>query len=367
MSTATEWEPLFGEAEVPEEVAEGWLNGLGVNRAAPAQVLIALLDAEHATFLFRRDLPDGVLDAAVTHPVKRVWATAVDSGQLTAEQWDRLLAATAHLGLHKALTEIAEEERSARLTSRGAVGIERPPSVDARPPATPAEIAAWAEQVPEIPAEDRTYALWWVAALYGDPDAMRQLAGSPKLWVRRSVARAPHLPAEVARQLGADEDRIVRLFLTESCADAPPEALLDVWTWWQGSFSFPGRPRNHPNFPEQDLLRFAEDPQPRMRLLALDDKRSTAELVERFGRDPDPEVRLRAAEDPRLSAASAVRLTKDADSAVRGQARRHPALPVPVLLSLLLAPESARDAAANRAVPAAVMLRMVELAHRRLR
>ncbi|MCX5316668.1 hypothetical protein [Streptomyces sp. NBC_00154] len=126
------------------------------------------------------------------------------------------------------------------------------------------------------------------------------------------MARARHLPSDVVDLLAHDEDRIVRLFLTESCDDAPADVLLDVWSWWHGSFSFPGRPRNHPNFPRHDLLRFAQDPEPRIRLLALDDHASDAALVERFSRDPDAQVR-RAAADPRLSPESAVRLAGDAD------------------------------------------------------
>ncbi|MCW2933809.1 MAG: hypothetical protein JWM19_4771 [Actinomycetia bacterium] len=68
---------------------------------------------------------------------------------------------------------------------------------------------------------------------------MRQLARSPKLLVRRSVARAPRLPTDVAALLARDEDRVVRLFLAESCDDAPPERLLKVAGWWYG----PGLPK----------------------------------------------------------------------------------------------------------------------------
>ncbi len=172
---------------------------------------------------------------------------------------------------------------------------------ESRPPDSPAEIAAMADTVPDIEANHRSYALWWVATLYDDPAAMRQLASSAKLLIRRSVARAVHLPRTSWSQPAHDEDRVVRLFLTESCDDAPADLLLDVWTWWPGSFSFPGRPRTHPNFPRDGLLRFADDPEPRLRLLALFDPASDADLVERFSRDPDGEVRRRAAEDPRLS------------------------------------------------------------------
>ncbi|MEV0494833.1 hypothetical protein [Streptomyces atratus] len=189
--------------------------------------------------------------------------------------------------------------------------------------------------------------MWWIAALHDNAETTRQLAMSPNLGTRRSVARARHLPPDVANLLAHDEDRIVRLYLTESCDDAPADVLLDVWSWWHGSFSFPGRPRNHPNFPRHDLLRFAQDPEPRIRLLALDDHASDAALVERFSRDPDAQVRSAAAGDPRLSPESAVRRADDADQAVRSSAWRNPALPPTVLIPLLLNEHSAEDAARN--------------------
>lgn len=194
---------------------------------------------------------------------------------------------------------------------------------------------------------------------------MRQLASSAKLLIRRSVARAVHLPPDVVDLLARDEDRVVRLFLTESCDDAPGDLLLDVWTWWPGSFSFPGRPRNHPNFLRDGLLRFADDPRPRMRLLALDDPASGDDLVERFSRDPDNEVRGRAARDPRLSPDPAVRLAQDTAWEVCHPARRNPALPPASLVSLLLDENSAQDAARNPALPVTVMHRMIALAGRR--
>jgi len=93
---------------------------------------------------------------------------------------------------------------------------------------------------------------------------MRRLAASPKLLVRRSVARAQRLPPDVVDRLAGDEDRVVHLFLSESCDDATPEVLLSVWSWWDGSFSFQGRPRSHPNFPKDGLLRLADKPNPRL-------------------------------------------------------------------------------------------------------
>ncbi|WFB11220.1 PE-PGRS family protein [Streptomyces sp. LX-29] len=203
------------------------------------------------------------------------------------------------------------------------------------------------------------HALPWVVALHHDPRAMRRLAASSHPLVRGSVARARHLPPDVVERLARDEDRVVRLFLTESCDDAPADLLLEVWRWWNGSLSHPGRPRTHPNFPRRGLLRYAEDPNPRMRQLALDDPDATAELVERFSRDPHREVRLRAATDPRLTPASAVRLLDDPRLEVRRAAARHPRLPAGVLARLLWNVDLAEDAARNPALPVSAMRRMV--------
>lgn len=355
------WSALPEDFAPSERVAQEWLSGLGFNPAAPTEVLVGLFDAGEAGFLYRTDLPADVLDAAVVHPSRSVWGRAAESGRLSRDQWDRLLDATAGLPLHGVLAEMAEEHDDSR--RRGArVGVDRAPSPESRPPATPAEIAAMAETVPDITADDRSYALWWVAALHDDPAAMRQLASSASLLIRRSVARAVHLPPDVVDLLAHDEDRVVRLFLTESCDDAPGDLLLDVWSWWSGSYSFPGRPRNHPNFPRDGLLRFADDPRPRMRLLALDDPASGGDLVERFGRDPDAEVRSRAAGDPRLSPEAVAGLAHDDDVRVHRAARRNRVLPPASLVPLLLDEGSAQDAAQNPALSVAVMHRMIALA-----
>lgn len=357
------WAALSEGYHPCERMATSWLRGLGANRGASAEVLVRLFDTGKPLFvhfLHRADLPSGVLDAAVVHPVPAVRGTAAESGRLSPEQWGRLLAATEDPKFRGVLAELAAEQAAHR-ASGARVGVERAPDSESGP-TSPADIAAMAAAVPDVAADDRTYAVWWIAALHDDAAAMRRLAVSPNLLIRRSVARARHLPSDVADLLAHDEDRIVRLFLTESCDDAPADVLLDVWSWWHGSFSFPGRPRNHPNFPRHDLLRFAQDPEPRIRLLALDDHASDAALVERFSRDPDAQVRRAAADDPRLSPDSAGRLVGDAAQPVRSSARRNPALPPEVLIPLLLDEHSAEDAARNPAIPVAAMHRMITLA-----
>lgn len=202
----------------------------------------------------------------------------------------------------------------------------------------------------------------WVEDLHGDADAMRRLAASSHPLVRRSVARARHLPPDVLARLARDEDRVVQLFLAESCEDAPADMLLEVWRWWEGSFSHPGRPRSHPNFPREGLLRYAADPSGRMRRLALDDPESTPADVARLARDPEAEVRRRAAGDPRLSPADAVRLLNDPEAYIRGTALRNPRLPARVLSGLLHDRDTAIAAATNPAIPVSVLHRLLAAA-----
>ncbi|MEU4348215.1 PE-PGRS family protein [Streptomyces sp. NPDC023838] len=204
------------------------------------------------------------------------------------------------------------------------------------------------------------YPLDWVVALHEDPAEMRRLAASSHPLVRRSVARARRLPPDVVELLARDEDRVVQLFLAESCDDAPADMLMRVWQWWTGSLSTPDRPHGHPDFPRTGLLRYADDPNPRMRQLALDDPKSTAGLVERFSRDSDEEVRHRAAKDPRLTPASAVRLLDDPHEHIRGAAARHPGLPARVLIRLLRDRDTAQDAAQHPALPVRVMEQMLQ-------
>ncbi|MYR41656.1 hypothetical protein [Streptomyces sp. SID5910] len=204
-----------------------------------------------------------------------------------------------------------------------------------------------------------SHALPWVEELHGDADAMRRLAASSHPLVRRSVARARRLPPDVVTRLARDDDRVVRLFLAESCEDAPADLLLEVWRWWDGSFSHPGRPRSHPSFPRTGLLRYIRDPSGRMRRLALDDPASTPADVARLARDPEAEVRRRAAEDPRLAPADAVRLLNDPEAYVRDTAVRNPRLPARVLAGLLHDRDTACAAVTNPAIPVPVLNRIL--------
>ncbi|HWS35010.1 MAG TPA: hypothetical protein VN408_20010 [Actinoplanes sp.] len=320
-----------------------WRRGLGYNRAAPVDVLVSLLEAGETGFLFRTDLPVEVVDAAAGHPDARVRHAAMDCGHLSDAQWESVVAATPKPG-REYVADYAREWRAAR----------QPPT-GSRVAWTPEELAAWAAEVPDINPDTHTNILSWVADRHPDPEAMRLLAASPKLLVRRSVARARRLPADVVTVLARDPDRAVRLFLAESCDDAPAEMLLEVASWWDGSLSYPGRPANHPNFPHQGLLRYETDPNPLLRVLALLDGDATAAVAERLGTDPEPEVRRAAAGDTRLSPESARRLAADDDQGVRWTAWRNPSLPAETQVALLSDAGSAEHAVRNPAIPVPVL------------
>ena len=205
----------------------------------------------------------------------------------------------------------------------------------------------------EFDPSARCYPLSWVRDLEDDEEAMRRCATSAHVMLRRSAAWAKNLPADVVDLLAHDEDWVVRLFLAENCAQAPADVLLEMAQDWDG-YSAP-RIIEHPNFPRQGTLRFADDPNPNARRLALLDPKSTAELVERLSRDADPGIRRRALRDQRLSAASVIRMLDDPHQGIRDAAAADPRLPTHVLTSLLRDTATAAHAAANPAIPETVM------------
>lgn len=475
------WDALFEDLEPSEDLLEAWRDGLGQNVAAPEDVLIALL-RRGAPFLWRGDLPESVVDAALGQRLLGSWAERRD---FTPSQWRRvifderdpgkralLLNAFPQVNLEPAdwallirdpepqvraatlWQDIADEEvavladdpapevrrrvcatRWSRLAERqratlladpdetvrgeaGRADLGQAPLTkdmweqlggrehmlrhralapdlaaelvsDARPEVrralaeNPALATSLVAQLardpdpevrfriacrPDLADEQRdSIAIdvdpswhWaapdWVTALHDDPDAMRRLATSKVFLIRRAVARARHLPPDVVERLANDPDRVVQLFLAESCDDAPADMLLRVAEWWTGSLSAPDVPRRHPNFPEHGLLRFADDPNPNLRRLALDDPESTASLVERLIDDPDDIVRYRARSDPRISARTAERLLGEPGG--HGAVAANPGLPPRLLMMLLRDQRAARAAAQNPALPADVMREM---------
>ncbi|MFF0294708.1 hypothetical protein ACFYST_14430 [Kitasatospora sp. NPDC004614] len=172
----------------------------------------------------------------------------------------------------------------------------------------------------------------WVAERADDPAELLRLARSGHPLVRRAVAALERLPGEVVALLAQDPEPAVRLALAEHCADAPGELLRSVYAELLGPSSLPALER----FAAPGLARWAERPEPALRLAALRDPELAPEVLARLAEDPDRTVARAAAGDPRL--------------------------PLDALLALLEADAHPAAAAANRALPVSFMLRLLDLA-----
>lgn len=210
----------------------------------------------------------------------------------------------------------------------------------------------------EFDPDARCHPLPWVRDLEHDEEAMRRCATSAHVMLRRSAACATNLPPDVVELLAHDEDWVVRLFLAEHCAQAPAGLLLEMVRSWNGYSS--ARMADHPNFPRQGTLRFADDPDPRTRRLALLDPEAPTELVERFSRDAEWGIRHSALGDERLSVASVIRLLDDPHWFVRETAAADPRLPTRVVATLLNDSTTAKSAAANPTIPETVMHHLLD-------
>jgi hypothetical protein len=155
--------------------------------------------------------------------------------------------------------------------------------------------------------------------------------------LRRLAACDPELPASVALILAEDPDEGVRVWLAHEHPAAPPDLLLRVY------LDHPGHPRRDllklPHFPVAGLARFADDPDPAVRILAARDPATDAATVERLLTDPDRTVQRAMAAHPNLPAGTVVALLGDPD--LCGAAATNPALPLTEMHRLLARPRPA--------------------------
>ncbi|MFD7628403.1 hypothetical protein ACFV7Q_20575 [Streptomyces sp. NPDC059851] len=172
----------------------------------------------------------------------------------------------------------------------------------------------------------------WVAERFGDPDALREIAASCHVLLRRGVTCAPQLPADVTARLAVDDDYFVRLMLCEN-DHAPHALLLEMFADWDG-LSW-GTLAYRRGFARPGLARFADDPNHRLRYAALFDPRAAPELVERLSHDTSDMVGRHAAADPRLPRPRLVELLGAQAEGVARAAARNPALPVELMHHLL--------------------------------
>src|SRR5579862_8159230 len=126
-SAGTAWAVVCDGPCPSRRIAEAWLSGLSYNLAAPANVLIRILDAGHPGCLFRQDLPPGVLDAAVIHPFPETQDILLMDVRvrLSPQQWEQLIASEPSPRRRSALEELAAMRQASGLPDGAA------------PPATP--------------------------------------------------------------------------------------------------------------------------------------------------------------------------------------------------------------------------------------
>ncbi|MEU9253803.1 hypothetical protein AB0D66_18335 [Streptomyces sp. NPDC048270] len=172
----------------------------------------------------------------------------------------------------------------------------------------------------------------WVEERFGDPDALREIAASSHVLLRRGATCAPELPGDVIERLAADGDYYVRLMLCENDR-APHELLVEMFADWNG-LSW-GTLAYHRNFARPGLAGFADDPNHRLRYASLFDPHAGPELVERLSHDSEGMIRGHAASHPCLPRARLVECLGVTATGMARAAARNPALPHELMHQLL--------------------------------
>ncbi|MFV2011606.1 MULTISPECIES: hypothetical protein [unclassified Micromonospora] len=141
------------------------------------------------------------------------------------------------------------------------------------------------------------------------PDAAwEQLDNDPDLRVRRYAAGRPDAPAAVL-------ERLVRA----------GGAMLKSWPPIV----------EHPNFPRHRLRTFADDPDPQIRYVSLEDPDLPAEVLERLAVDSEAWIRRGAARHPNATPALLERLLADDAPEVVDEAAANPRLPLATMHRVL--------------------------------
>ena len=156
--------------------------------------------------------------------------------------------------------------------------------------------------------------------------------------LRRRAARNPGLPADLVTALAGDADPGVRVLLALHHPDAPPELMLSSY------LDHPGSRRELaelPRFPTEGLARFAGHADPAVRRLVARDPLADPQLIARMSADPDLTVRQANASCPRLPVERLTALLEDPELA--GSAAANPALPAALMDYLSRLPPSTMD------------------------
>ncbi|MFE0643097.1 hypothetical protein ACFW2Y_15990 [Streptomyces sp. NPDC058877] len=324
-------DPAWVESELPDRPCHGRTHMLlyyALSRAVVDDVLTRPLDEGDKELLAANPtLPPDVVVLLAADPVPRVRAVIARRADLGADQRRALVAdpdpeVRAEVAHH---ADLGPAERRALMVDphpdvRLAVSLH---------PALSEEERARIDY--RVPGEHR-FEHSFVLEVPRDPEAVRRDALSRHPLLRRRAAEDHRLPPDLVARLASDDDLGVRVLLAQNHPDAPAALLLRSFLEYTG----PERDRlaTRPNFPTEGLAAFADH--------------------------RDPEVRALAARDPETGPAVLERLTRDPQPAVRAAATRHPKLPQPRLAALLDDEELAHAAAANPALDADVIGRLLD-------
>ncbi|MFC8454156.1 hypothetical protein [Kitasatospora sp. NPDC057223] len=148
----------------------------------------------------------------------------------------------------------------------------------------------------------------------------------PHALLRRTLAESTDLPDEAWQRLDDDPDVSVR-YTAALRPGTPPETLLRLVRAHGDPSAFRPRLVEHPNFPRKELRGFVDDPDPRVRLLALEDPELPDAELRRLGDEEEPFLRSGAARHPNVSADLLERLLADPEPDVADNAAASPVLP----------------------------------------
>ncbi|MCX4721789.1 hypothetical protein OG818_39485 [Streptomyces virginiae] len=163
---------------------------------------------------------------------------------------------------------------------------------------------------------------------------------SPYPAFRRSAAAAGDaLPRTAIARLFEDPDSEVRKTMAAAVSVLDPDTAERLERAHEENRKWPGSPADNAVFPPETMRRFATDPDPRMRALALRDPELPAEFVERLARDDEARVRREAAAHPNLPAPSLLLLLGDTDLRTARAAAGSPHLPHEAMEAILAVAE----------------------------
>lgn len=159
---------------------------------------------------------------------------------------------------------------------------------------------------------------------------------SPYEVFRRSAAAAGDaLPPTAVARLFEDPESSVRTTMATAVSVLAPDTAERLERRHKEDRKRPGRPADNAVFPPESMRRFATDPDPRMRALALRDPGLPAGLVERLALDEDARVRREAAAHANAPVPALLLLLGDTDVRAARAAAGSPRLPHEVMEAIL--------------------------------